>query len=54
MTCTPKKVLTAGLINSDLPRYGAKETITIKKALKMSKVDATLILAGGDVVTGVA
>jgi len=45
-----KKVLIAGLIKSDLSRYGAKETITIKKALKMSKADATLILAGGDVV----
>ena len=45
-----KKVLIAGLINSDLSKYGAKETITIKKALKMSKADATLILAGGDVV----
>lgn len=45
-----KKVLIAGLINSDLSSYGAKETITIKKALKMSKDDATLILAGGDVV----
>lgn len=45
-----KKVLIAGLINSDLSSYGAKETITIKKALKISKNDATLILAGGDVV----
>ena len=45
-----KKVLIAGLINSDLSTYGAKKTITIKKALKMSKDDATLILAGGDVV----
>ena len=45
-----KKVLIAGLINSDLSSYGAKETITIKKALKMSKNDATLILAGGDVI----
>lgn len=45
-----KKVLIAGLINSDLSKYGAKKTITIKKALKRSKHDATLILAGGDVV----
>ncbi|WP_077287412.1 polysaccharide pyruvyl transferase family protein [Cognaticolwellia aestuarii] len=45
-----KKVLIAGLINSDLSKYGAKKTITIKRALKKSKHDATLILAGGDVV----
>ncbi|WP_426369349.1 polysaccharide pyruvyl transferase family protein [Pseudocolwellia sp. HL-MZ7] len=45
-----KKVLIAGLINSNLSKYGARKTITIKKALKMSKNDATLILAGGDVV----
>lgn len=45
-----KKVLITGLINSDLSKYGARKTITIKKALKISKHDATLVLAGGDVV----
>lgn len=45
-----KKVLIAGLINSDLSKYGVKKTIAIKKALEISKHDATLILAGGDVV----
>lgn len=45
-----KKVLVAGLINSDLSKYGAHPTISIQKALKCSKADATVILAGGDVV----
>lgn len=45
-----KKVVIAGLIDSDLSEFGAPKTIAIKKALKDSKPDATLILAGGDVV----
>ncbi|MBA6225819.1 polysaccharide pyruvyl transferase family protein [Colwellia sp. MB02u-18] len=45
-----KSVVVAGLINSDLSEYGAPKTIAINKALKSSKPDATVILAGGDVV----
>jgi polysaccharide pyruvyl transferase WcaK-like protein len=45
-----KKVVVAGLINSDLSKYGAPKTVAINKALKSSKPDATIILAGGDVV----
>ena len=45
-----KKVIVAGLINSDLSEFGAPKTIAINKALKISKPNATIILAGGDVV----
>jgi hypothetical protein len=45
-----KSVVIAGLINSDLSEYGAPKTIAIQKALKSSKPNATVILAGGDVV----
>lgn len=45
-----KKVLISGLINSDLSRYGALPTVSIRKALKNSQPNATIILAGGDVV----
>lgn len=45
-----KKVLVAGLIDSDLSQFGAPKTVAIKKALKKSKPNATIILAGGDVI----
>lgn len=45
-----KTVVVAGLIDSDLSQFGAPKTVAIKKALKNSKSDATIILAGGDVV----
>lgn len=45
-----KNVFIAGLIKSDLSQYGAKRTVSIKNALKKSNTDATLILAGGDVI----
>ena len=45
-----KKVVVAGLIDSDLSEYGARQTTAINKALKSSKLDAAIILAGGDVV----
>ena len=45
-----KSVSIAGLIDSDLSLFGAPKTESIKKALKHSKNDATIILAGGDVV----
>ncbi|GHE89435.1 polysaccharide pyruvyl transferase family protein [Thalassotalea profundi] len=45
-----KKVLVTGLINSDLSKYGALPTVSIRKALKYSKDNATIILAGGDVI----
>lgn len=45
-----KKVLIAGLINSDLSKYGAHPTVSIREALKCSKGNATVILAGGDVI----
>jgi polysaccharide pyruvyl transferase WcaK-like protein len=46
-----KKVVIAGLIDSDLTEFNALPTISIKKALKQSKQDVTIILAGGDVVS---
>jgi hypothetical protein len=45
-----KKIVVAGLIDSDLSAFGAPKTIAIKKALKNSKSNASIILAGGDVV----
>lgn len=45
-----KKVLIAGLINSNLSKYGAHPTISIHKALKHDTSNATVVLAGGDVV----
>jgi len=45
-----KKISIAGLIDSDLSNFGAPKTISIQKALKGSKDNATIILAGGDVV----
>tara|TARA_B110000211_G_C14085065_1_gene556312 strand:- start:1973 stop:3169 length:1197 start_codon:yes stop_codon:yes gene_type:complete len=46
-----KNIVIAGLIDSDLTEFNALPTISIKKALKQSKQDATIILAGGDVVS---
>ena len=45
-----KKVVVAGLIDSDLSEFGAPKTVKIKQALKESQHDATVMLAGGDVV----
>jgi len=45
-----KKIEIAGLIDSDLSIYGAPKTVSIHKALKQSKDDAVIMLAGGDVV----
>lgn len=45
-----KSIAIAGLIDSDLSVFGAPKTESIKKALKNSKDDATILLAGGDVV----
>jgi len=46
-----KKIVIAGLIDSDLTEFNALRTVGIKKALKQSKQDVTIILAGGDVVS---
>lgn len=46
-----KKIVIAGLIDSDLTEFNALRTVGIKKALKQSKQDVTVILAGGDVVS---
>ena len=46
-----KKIVIAGLIDSDLTEFNALPTVSIKKALKGSKPDVTIILAGGDVVS---
>tara|TARA_R110001583_G_scaffold105202_1_gene252641 strand:+ start:4767 stop:5951 length:1185 start_codon:yes stop_codon:yes gene_type:complete len=45
-----KSLVVASLINRDLSEYGAPKTVSIKEALKNSKPNATVILAGGDVV----
>jgi polysaccharide pyruvyl transferase WcaK-like protein len=45
-----KKIVVAGLIKSDLSRYNALPTCSIKKALNDSNKDVAIILAGGDVV----
>jgi polysaccharide pyruvyl transferase WcaK-like protein len=45
-----KKVVIAGLINSDLSVYGAHKTVSISKALQSSNADAVVLLAGGDVI----
>lgn len=45
-----KTLVVASLINSDLSEYGAPKAMSIKKALKSSKPNAAIILAGGDVV----
>jgi polysaccharide pyruvyl transferase WcaK-like protein len=45
-----KKIVVAGLIESDLSEFNALPTISIKKALKESNKDVAIILAGGDVV----
>lgn len=46
-----KKIVIAGLIDSDLTEFNALPTVSINKALKQSKSDVTIILAGGDVVS---
>jgi len=46
-----KRIVIAGLIDSDLTEFNALPTVSIKKALKQSKQDVTVILAGGDVVS---
>jgi 23S rRNA pseudoU1915 N3-methylase RlmH len=45
-----KKIVIAGLIDSDLSEFNALPTTSIKKALKESNKDVAIILAGGDVV----
>jgi polysaccharide pyruvyl transferase WcaK-like protein len=45
-----KKIVVAGLIDSDLSEFNALPTTSIKKALKESNKDVAIILAGGDVV----
>jgi hypothetical protein len=45
-----KKIVVAGLIDSDLSEFNALPTISIKKALRESNKDVSIILAGGDVV----
>jgi hypothetical protein len=45
-----KKIVVAGLIDSDLSEFNALPTISIKKAMKESKNDVAIILAGGDVI----
>jgi hypothetical protein len=45
-----KKVVIAGLINSDLSVYGAHKTVSISKALQSSNAEAVVLLAGGDVI----
>ncbi len=45
-----KSIVIAGLISSDLSEYGAPKTVAISKALSVSKPNAIVILAGGDVV----
>ena len=45
-----KKIIVAGLIESDLSQFNALPTHSIKKALNESNKDVAIILAGGDVV----
>jgi len=45
-----KKIVVAGLIESDLSQFNALPTHSIKKALNESNKDVAIILAGGDVV----
>jgi polysaccharide pyruvyl transferase WcaK-like protein len=45
-----KIIVVAGLIDSDLSVFNALPTYSIKKAIKESKSEACIILAGGDVV----
>jgi polysaccharide pyruvyl transferase WcaK-like protein len=45
-----KKVVVAGLIDSDLSEFYALKTDSIKKAMRESRKDVSIILAGGDVV----
>ena len=45
-----KKVVIAGLINTDLSIFGALPTVSIKDALKNTNKHSALILAGGDII----
>lgn len=45
-----KKIVVAGLIDSDLSEFYALPTVSIKRAMKESNKDVTIILAGGDVI----
>jgi hypothetical protein len=45
-----KKVVIAGLINSDLSVYGAHKTVSISKALQSRNSEAAVLLAGGDII----
>ncbi|PCI57706.1 MAG: hypothetical protein COB45_02640 [Gammaproteobacteria bacterium] len=45
-----KKIAVAGLVDSDLSEFSALPSVSIKKALRESNKDVSIILAGGDVV----
>ncbi|OGX51385.1 MAG: hypothetical protein A2267_02430 [Omnitrophica WOR_2 bacterium RIFOXYA12_FULL_38_10] len=47
---TYNKIYIAGLINSDLTKYGSLKTFSIKKVLKESNEKAAVILGGGDII----
>lgn len=45
-----KHIVVAGLVKSNLAEFGAHQTVSIKKILKVTDRNTTIMLAGGDVI----